>query len=85
METKFDKKQDQFLEINLEMRKDKKTSTALKRNAEKKIFDALREKSSEFKELSNFLGKRARPKLLFWPAEHPAYFKPGVKQKWVKK
>lgn len=85
METKFDKKQDQFLEINLELRKGEKTTGALKKNTEKMIFNELRAKSSEFKELSDFLGKRARPKLVFWPAEHPTYFKPGVKQKWTKK
>jgi len=50
----------------------------------KKIISTLREKSSEFKELSNYLEDRAAPRLIFWPNEHPLYFRPGIKQTWVK-
>ena len=85
METKFDKKQNQFLEINLELRKEKKAPPTLKKAAERIIFDTLRASSSEFKELSDYVGRRARPKIIFWPAEHPIHFKPGIKQKWTKK
>ena len=85
METKFDKKQNQFLEIYLELRKEKKAPPTLKKAAERIIFDTLRASSSEFKELSDYVGRRARPKIIFWPAEHPIHFKPGIKQKWTKK
>jgi hypothetical protein len=50
-----------------------------------RIITNLRLKNSEFRELSNYLKKRAAPALIFWPAEDPTHFKPGVKQKWVKK
>ena len=83
--TKFDRKQDQYLEINLELRKGKKVSVAMRKIILAQIVSNLRLKNSEFRELHNFLGNRALPKLVFWSAEHPLHFKPGIKQKWVKK
>lgn len=84
MITKFNKNDRQYLEINLELRKDRKVTKLIKDLALRKIIAELRSKSSEFRELSDHLGKRAWPRLVFWPAEHPLYFKPGIKQKWVK-
>jgi phenylacetate-CoA ligase len=83
--TKFDGKKDQYLEINLELKKGKKPSAAMKKHLLHRVVMNLRVKNSEFRELSNYLGKRAYPRLVFWPAEHPLHFKLGVKQKWVKK
>ena len=85
MATKYNKQQDQYLEINLEVRKKKQISTKIKERILFEIFSYLRTKNSEFRELSDFLGKRALPKLVFWPAEHPRYFRVGIKQKWVEK
>ncbi|MBI4085047.1 MAG: phenylacetate--CoA ligase family protein [Candidatus Liptonbacteria bacterium] len=85
MITKFDKHQDQFLEINLELKKSKKAEESLKKKALKEIIIMLRNKNSEFRELHSYLGKRAIPKLVFWEYEHPLFFKQGVKQKWVRK
>lgn len=82
--TKFDRKHNQYLEINLEMKKDRKHNTALKNHATKTIVKHLQLKSSEFRELSRYVGKRAMPKVIFWPAEHPEHFKSEIKQKWVK-
>lgn len=81
--TKYDANHDQYLEINLEQkpRREMKKAVAAKLVAE--IVKNLREKNSEFAELSNFLGKRAEPKLVFWQYEDPLYFKPGIKQSWV--
>lgn len=83
--TKFSSKQNQYLEINLELKKGARATQALKRLALKKIIAALLVKSSEFRELYRQLKERAVPKIIFWPAEHPLYFKPGTKQKWVLK
>ena len=85
MLTKFDKKHNQYLEIHLEMRKNKKPHKQLESKALKEIIVNLRVKNSEFRELHDFLKERAHPKLVFWPHEHPLHFKPGIKQKWVKK
>ncbi len=83
METKFDKKHNQYLEINLELQKTRQATERLLKTATQKIMHGLTSKSSEYKELYHHLKKRAIPKLVFWPAEHPLYFKKGVKQKWV--
>lgn len=85
MLTKLDKNHDQYLEINLELRKNKRATPNLKKLALNIIFSFMRSKSSEFRELSNHLQEKVMPKLVFWPAEHPVYFKPGAKQKWVKR
>ena len=81
--TKYDDNQDQYLEINLEQKPKKKTGKAFSAELLAEIIKSLREKNSEFRELSDFLGKRAEPKLVFWPYEDPLYFKPGIKQPWV--
>lgn len=82
--TKFDYKQDQYLEVNVELQKNKEVSPILKTQLTSEIIQNLREKNSEFRELSDYLKERAAPQLIFWPFEDPEHFKPGVKQKWVK-
>lgn len=82
--TKYDKKKSQYLEINLELKSNKKISNSDRKYILEKIIKTLRAKSSEYRELSNNLKEKAYPKLRFWPYEHPLYFKPGSnKQKWV--
>ncbi|MFA5996779.1 MAG: hypothetical protein WC790_03625 [Candidatus Paceibacterota bacterium] len=81
--TKYDDNQDQYLEINLERKPNADIHKTLSAQLVTEIVKNLREKNSEFHELSNFLGKRAEPRLVFWSYEDPLYFKPGIKQSWV--
>jgi len=81
--TKYDDDQNQYFEINLEQKPKKKIKKAFASELLAEIIKGLREKNSEFRELSDFLGKRTEPKLVFWPYEDPLYFKPGIKQPWV--
>lgn len=81
--TKYDEKHDQYLEVNLELRPSKEVDKVFSAELATHIIKNLREKNSEFRELSNFLGKRSEPRLVFWPYEDPLYFKPGIKQRWV--
>lgn len=83
--TKFDRKENQFLEINLEIKKGEKIAARMKKMILDKVVSALLAKNSEFRELYRQLKDRATPKLVFWPSEHPLYFKSGIKQKWVLK
>ncbi len=86
MLTKFDKKQNQYLEINIELKRSiESIPYHLKNRLLKRLVQNLQEKNAEYRELSNFLKERAFPKIVFWPYEHPEFFKPGIKQKWVKK
>ena len=81
--TKFNENGDQYLELNVELKKGAKASIEFKHKAEKLIVDYLSLSSSEYRELLHHLKKRAHPKLKFWRAEDPLYFQPGIKQKWV--
>lgn len=81
--TKFDANHDQYLEVNIECKPHKEVGTVFAAKLLEEIVKRLCEKNSEFRELYNFLGERARPKLLFWPYEDPLYFKSGGKHPWV--
>ena len=85
LETKFDEKQDQYFIINLELQNGQKVTSLIKKLTLDLIVKNLKQKNSEYAELNKFLGKRSLPKLSFWAAGDTQYFKPGVKQKWVKK
>lgn len=85
MITKFDGNQNQFVEINIELRKSQEIGKIMQTQLRDHIVHNLREKNSEFRELSDFLKERAHPRLRFWPAEDPTHFKLGIKQKWTKK
>ena len=83
MLTKFDKNHDQYLEINLELRKNIKLSKWLEKMLADKVVSDLCKKSSEFRELYAYLKERAVPRLVFWSFEDEGYFKPGIKQRWI--
>jgi phenylacetate-CoA ligase len=85
MQTRYDQMRNQYIEINLELKKNIGFKKGYEKLALRKIIETLRRKSSEFRELAGHLKKKAFPRLIFWPYEHPAYFTPGNKQKWVKK
>lgn len=82
--TKFDLEHNQYLEVNLELKKDKKMTKTEEKQILKKIIVSLRSNSSEYRELLDKLKQKAWPKLNFWPSEDPLHFQPGTKQKWVK-
>jgi phenylacetate-CoA ligase len=84
MLTTFDANHDQYLEIHLELRKNKKITRTTKERTLDMIVRGLRQQISEFRELHTHLKDRALPKLHFWAYGHPTYFKSGGKQKWVK-
>jgi len=89
MITKNDRKQDQFLEINVELRKGVRSSLGLAHLIQNAVVDSLMRRSTEYNYLSGGSSptyrKRLRPKIALWPYEDPLYFKPGGKQAWVKK
>lgn len=85
LETKFDKEENQFLQINLELKEDKILPPVMRKLVLSSIVENIEQKNAEFRELRKHLGKRALPKLIFWPLGDPQHFKVGVKQKWVKK
>jgi len=84
--TKYDDKENQYLEINIEQKRGvESVSGAFRKKAEEAIKSAFKEKSSEFKELSSFVTDRPLFRLVFRASGDPEYFPAGIKQKWVKK
>jgi phenylacetate-coenzyme A ligase PaaK-like adenylate-forming protein len=83
LSTKFDERQNQFLEINLEARRNIEITKETESVILETIMNNLMAVNSEYRELRSFLGDKAKPRLIFWPAEDVKYFRPGVKQKWV--
>ncbi len=85
MITKYDTRRNQYLEINLELRRNHKLKREYAKMAERHIVETLRRKSSEFRELSDQVRGRPLVRIAFWEYEHPKYFMLGNKHKWVKK
>nr|MBI3638274.1 hypothetical protein [Candidatus Wolfebacteria bacterium] len=85
---RYDKDANQYLEVNVELKKDKKMNSRLEKLLCKKIVNTLHIKNLKPGQGpgGNYLLKRPNLiKLICWPAEHPLHFKLGIKQKWVKK
>lgn len=89
MITKTNKRQDQFLEINMELRKGVEPNAKISHIAQKTTIKSLLARSTEYNHLygasSVKYRARLRPKIVLWPYEDLHYFAPGGKQKWVQK
>lgn len=82
--TKYDVDKNQFLEVNVELKKNVTVTESTKRKAVWILIKHLQHSSSEYRELVDHLKERAYPRIKFWQAEDPQYFQPGIKQQWVK-
>ena len=85
MFTHNDKKHNQFLEINIELKSGVSRSKKLTAELERIIFEGLKSASTEYQYLAETLKDRVKPKVICWPYENPVHFKVGIKQKWIKK
>ncbi|MDE2399459.1 MAG: phenylacetate--CoA ligase family protein [Patescibacteria group bacterium] len=85
MFTRHDKKHNQFLEVNVELKKGIHADKNLNKLVQNLVFQELIERSTECRNNAQLLGKKMLPKITFWSYEDSLYFKTGIKQKWVKK
>jgi phenylacetate-CoA ligase len=83
MSTKHDIHHNQFILINVELRKDIEESEEIKLAVQDAIRKNLIQKSSEFSEVSKSRAAESLIQVALWPNGHPRYFKPGTKQTWV--
>lgn len=81
----YDKAGNQQFHIHIEMKRGVNKTKNLSKKTQKLIVKQLLEESSEYRKTHEEYGERVYPILTFWPYEHPTYFRPGVKQKWVQK
>ena len=83
--TKYDEKENQYLEINIEQKRGVDyIPDAFMKKAEASIKAVFKEKSSEYRELSTFVNGRPLFKLTFHTTGDPEFFPSGIKQKWAK-
>lgn len=86
MSIKFDDKQNQYLEINIELKLDIDETKELKKIVVDIVIQQLRKENSEYQYLYVHLPhERLTPQIIFWQYGHPEYFITGGKQKWIKK
>ncbi len=85
MYTKNDDNENQYLEINIEAKQGQKITKSLRSHISQLIHATLLDQSAEYKKISESLGRKKYPKLVFWPYGDVTHFFGGAKQKWVKK
>ena len=85
MATKNMGNQDQYLEINCELKNAVKPTENLKDKARKIILKTLADNNLEYRTLRASIGKKADPEIILWPKDHQKYFDPrSIKQRWKK-
>lgn len=80
-----DKHFDEYLEINVELKKGVVNDPKYKDMLTDIIVKTLREKNSEFNYLYTQEGEKLTPDVVVYTYEDPTYFKDGIKHTWVKK
>lgn len=87
MQVGYNEQQNQYFEINIELRPDAKETESLRDAAYNSIIDQLNLENSEWRDFwaNESIRQKISPHLIFWPYQDPKHFKPGGKQKWVKK
>ena len=83
MTTEHDAAHNEYLDINIELQDKKESSPELKEAIIKAVMESLMRNSDEYRYLEGTIPEKVIPKIVFWPHEHPKYFHPGIKQKWV--
>ncbi|HTK60549.1 MAG TPA: hypothetical protein VL283_05110, partial [Candidatus Baltobacteraceae bacterium] len=85
MATERDERQDEYLEIDVELKAGVDPGEKIRLLVRDAVDEGLKRKSAEYRYLSDSLHGRVTPRITLWPHEHPEHFRPGAKQRWVKK
>ena len=83
MTTENDAQHNEYLEINIELQHDVKDAESIRAALVESIMNSLSTSSDEYRYLANSIRDKITPRVVFWPHEHPKYFNPSIKQKWV--
>ena len=81
--TKTDSRENQYLEIAIELKKKRVMPRGLASLMQQKIVEALRQTNSEYRRLHDEMPARAIPRLTFLAYEDTRYFTPKGKHKWA--
>lgn len=82
---KTDKEQNQYLEINVELKKGQSKNNQVEEQLKSMTVKKLLEENSEYQSNYKESPDRQIPNVVLWNYEDPLYFKPGIKQRWVRK
>lgn len=79
----LNKKMDQFFEVNIELAPDGRLSNLLRKAIQAQVIATLLRVNLEYKDMSVNVKKDVRPRIVLWPYQHPRYFKPGLKPRYL--
>lgn len=85
MATKSDVRDNEYLDIKIELKPHAAVSRPFAAKIQKAIIDVLVKQNAEYHYLYGLMPDRLKPRMFFRRYEDPAYFRPGVKQRWVEK
>ncbi|MBI3888375.1 hypothetical protein HY311_01130 [Candidatus Nomurabacteria bacterium] len=85
LESSFSGEQDPKLIVHVELKKNVSPSAHLLNEVTELIHNQLLKTHSEYKETISHFNDRARVSVTLWKNGSQEYFKPGIKQKWIKK
>lgn len=85
MVKKEDEKMNEYFEVNVELKKQKKPSDDLTKKIQEIIVETLRQINSEYDDQYRSVPKIMTPPVALYPYQDPVYFSPGGKQKWARK
>jgi phenylacetate-CoA ligase len=85
LSTKTDSRHNQYMEINIELKRGLQKSHALEKKCQEIITKKLLANNAEYKNNHHSIPHKVIPKIILWKHEDPTYFKPGIKQAWITK
>lgn len=83
LETVYDVRHNQRLDIHVELKNGVKAAKRLERATVERVVKSLLLSNEEYRNNFGSIPKKVTPRIYLRPHEHPAYFKPGIKQRWV--
>ncbi len=88
MSVDYDDQMNQYLELNLELKKtcrlNAEESEKFKKRVKQAVIRRLLKENSEYAKTYSQIPEKVEPKIVLWCFGHEKFFKPGIKQKWTK-
>jgi phenylacetate-CoA ligase len=83
MQKLLDKTMDELLQVNIELSPNAKANKQLECEIQECLTNTLLKVNLEYADVSRHLEKDVRPRVVLWPYQHPQYFKPGLKPRFI--
>lgn len=83
LHTKYNDKQNQCIEVNVELKKNRQINSKINKILQESIVSNLCDKSSEYSEIYKQLGSKAIPNIVYHEYNSEEFFSYTNKQKWI--